>query len=59
MDRDYQMVNLSPGEFEFLQGCEGKATVGEILKKVDLDISAARALLEKQLIILTPDRAED
>ena len=59
LDRDYQMVNLSPGEFEFLQGCEGKTTVGEILKKVDLEISAARALLEKQLIILTPDRAED
>jgi len=54
LDKDYQMVNLSPEEFEFLQRCQGNATVGEILNQLDLDISIARALLEKQLVILTP-----
>ncbi len=56
LDRDYQMVNLSAAEFEFLQKCGTQETVGDILANLDLEISGARALLEKQLIILTPDR---
>jgi hypothetical protein len=62
---DYQIVNLSEAEFEFLQACdensteppplgEGEArTVGEILNGVQLGIEEVRSLLKQQLIMLT------
>ncbi|MGI2902356.1 class I SAM-dependent methyltransferase [Tolypothrix sp. VBCCA 56010] len=51
---DYQIINLSDSEFEFLQKCDRKATVGEILGSVELGIEGVRSLLEQQVILLTP-----
>lgn len=63
---DYQIVNLSEAEFEFLQACDdnytpptplgkrGARTVGEILSEVPLGLEGVRSLLKQQLIMLTP-----
>jgi hypothetical protein len=55
---DYQIVNLSEEEFEFLQACDANAeaqkTVGEILAGVKLGLEGVRSLLKQQLIMLTP-----
>ncbi len=55
---DYQLVNLSTAEFEFLQCCDvnpaSKRTVAEILANVDLDLEGVRSLQSQQLILLTP-----
>lgn len=55
---DYQIINLSPVEFEFLQQCDtnpaaGK-TVEDILSQVSLELAGVRSLLSQQLILLTP-----
>ena len=62
---DYQIVNLSEAEFEFLQACDanstvpdqkgegGARTVGEILSGVQLEVEGVRSLLNQQLIMLT------
>lgn len=58
-DYNYQIVNLSPAEFEFLKACEpadssnGKKTVAQILANVDLDLSGVRHLQKRQLILLS------
>jgi hypothetical protein len=63
---DYQIINLSEEEFEFLQVCDenstepaplakgGARTVGEILNGVQLGMEGVRSLLHQQLIMLTP-----
>ncbi len=51
---DYQIVNLSPIELEFLQNCEGKLTVAKILDKVQLELKEVRVLVEKQLLVCQP-----
>ncbi|HEY9873400.1 MAG TPA: class I SAM-dependent methyltransferase [Candidatus Obscuribacterales bacterium] len=55
---DYQIVNLSEAEFEFLQASDvnldGQRTVGEILAGVELELAGVRSLLHQQLIMLTP-----
>jgi len=51
---DYQIINLSGSEFEFLQKCDKKATVGEILGGVELGLDKVRSLLQQQVILLTP-----
>lgn len=55
---DYQIVNLSEAEFEFLQACDdntsGQKTVAEILKGIELGLSDVRSLLTQQIILLTP-----
>jgi SAM-dependent methyltransferase len=55
---DYQIVNLSEAEFEFLQACdvnsEKRRSVKEILAGVSLELEAVRSLLKQQLIMLTP-----
>ncbi|PSO55836.1 MAG: SAM-dependent methyltransferase [Cyanobacteria bacterium QH_10_48_56] len=55
---DYQIVNLSESEFEFIQACDANpargANVQDILAEVSLDLERVRALLDQQLIILTP-----
>ncbi len=53
---DYQIINLSEPEFEFLQACDGNfsQTVAEILPKVQIDLAGVRSLLSQQLILLTP-----
>ncbi len=50
---DYQIINLSVKEFEFLLHCDGKATVREILQGVELGLDAVRSLLQQQVIIFT------
>jgi 2-polyprenyl-3-methyl-5-hydroxy-6-metoxy-1,4-benzoquinol methylase len=51
---DYQIVNLSLTEFELMQKCDGKQTIGEILATGEFSLDQVRSLLEKQLLILTP-----
>ncbi|MDZ8088534.1 MAG: class I SAM-dependent methyltransferase [Nostoc sp. DedQUE12b] len=51
---DYQIVNLSVAEFEFMQRCDANATVAEILTNVELGLDGVRSLLQQQLILLTP-----
>lgn len=51
---DYQIVNLSVAEFEFMQNCDGKSTVAEILTTVQFDLDGVRSLLKLQMILLTP-----
>jgi len=56
---DYQIVNLSESEFEFLQACDANSdkrrTIGEILASVKLEEEGVRSILEQQLILLTPN----
>jgi len=52
---DYQIVNLSPTELEFMQSCNNDLTVAEILVTVQLDLDKVRELLNQQLILLTPN----
>ncbi|CBN57634.1 MULTISPECIES: class I SAM-dependent methyltransferase [Kamptonema] len=54
LDYNYEMVDLSTVEFEFLQACEGSRSVGEILADVDLEVEGVRSLVSKQLIWLIP-----
>jgi len=53
---DYQIINLSEPEFEFLQACDGNfsKTVAEILTNLQIDLAGVRSLLSQQLILLTP-----
>ncbi|BBD69948.1 type 11 methyltransferase [Nostoc commune NIES-4072] len=51
---DYQIVNLSVPEFEFMQKCDGSSTVVDILTGVQLGLDGVRTLLQQQLILLTP-----
>ncbi|MBW4667137.1 MAG: class I SAM-dependent methyltransferase [Cyanomargarita calcarea GSE-NOS-MK-12-04C] len=50
---DYQVINLSEAEVEFLQKCDGQATVGEILAGVDFEVDGVSKLLKQQVIMLT------
>ena len=55
---DYQIINLSEKEFDFIQACEANTTiqrtVGDILGSVKLGMEGVRSLLKQQLIMLTP-----
>ncbi|AFY44710.1 class I SAM-dependent methyltransferase [Nostoc sp. PCC 7107] len=51
---DYQIVNLSTAEFEFMQTCDGQATVGEILANVQFNLDGVRKLIQQQLVMLSP-----
>jgi SAM-dependent methyltransferase len=51
---DYQIVNLSVAELEFMQKCDGNSTVAEILAGVELGLDRVRTLGQQQLILLTP-----
>src|SRR4028119_2417571 len=55
LDYDYQLINLSEAEFEFLQACDANSappdqgetkTVGEILSGVQLGLEEVRSLLK-------------
>ncbi|MDJ0742324.1 MAG: class I SAM-dependent methyltransferase [Xenococcaceae cyanobacterium MO_167.B27] len=54
---DYQMINISEVELDFLQACdknlENQLTVKELLSNHDLDLAEVRSLQQKQLIILS------
>ncbi|MBN3924253.1 class I SAM-dependent methyltransferase [Nostoc sp. NMS4] len=51
---DYQIVNLSVAEFEFMQKCDYDSTVADILASVELGLDEVRRLVQQQLILLTP-----
>ena len=55
---DYQIVNLSDKEFQFLQACDANSvesrSVRQILSEVNLGLEGVRSLLNQQLIMLTP-----
>ncbi|MFB2834630.1 class I SAM-dependent methyltransferase [Floridanema evergladense] len=55
---DYQIVNLTEAEFQFLQACdentEKQQTLSEILLGMDFSLEKVRSLLQQQLILLTP-----
>jgi SAM-dependent methyltransferase len=51
---DYQIVNLSVAELEFMQKCDANLTVAEILAGVELGLDRVRTLGQQQLILLTP-----
>jgi SAM-dependent methyltransferase len=51
---DYQIVNLSTAEFEFMQKCNSKSTVAEILTTVEFGLDGVRNLMKQQMILLTP-----
>ncbi len=54
---EYQMVNLSDAEYEFMMACdrdqEQQLTVKKILANCDLNLEKVRSLYERQLIILS------
>lgn len=54
---DYQIVNLSEAEFEFLKACDAnreRRTVQEILTQTRLEVAQVRSLWNQHLIVLTP-----
>ncbi|BAY62786.1 type 11 methyltransferase [Calothrix brevissima NIES-22] len=51
---DYQIVNLSLAELEFLQRLNGNYTVAAILADVQINLDDVRKLVKQQLILLTP-----
>ncbi|MDX2244052.1 MAG: class I SAM-dependent methyltransferase [Leptolyngbyaceae cyanobacterium bins.302] len=57
-NEDYQIVHLSPDEFQLLQRCEAnqspQQTVQAILTELALSIESIRSLLNHRLILLTP-----
>lgn len=55
---EYQIVNLSDAEWQFLKACDDnqppQQTVEEILQQVPLGVEGVRSLLQQQLVLLTP-----
>ncbi|MCT7949475.1 class I SAM-dependent methyltransferase [Ancylothrix sp. C2] len=51
-DYNYQVVELSDGEFAFMQACDSNKTVEEILKQVTVELNEVRSLQNRQLILL-------
>lgn len=53
---DYQIVNLSEAEWQFLKLCDGNQhqTLAQILDQAPLSLETVRSLLKQQLIWLTP-----
>ncbi|WAL60134.1 class I SAM-dependent methyltransferase [Thermocoleostomius sinensis] len=54
---DYQIVNLSEAEWNFLKACDANQqgqTVAEILQTIDLELETVRLLWTQQLILLSP-----
>ncbi len=53
-NHDYQIVNLSDAEFDFMQECDAQKTVRDILTNVDLNLDDIRSLQKRQLVMLSP-----
>ncbi len=54
---DYQVVNLSQAEWQFLLACNQSPpnkTVEQILQQVDANLAEVRSLQRQQLLLLTP-----
>lgn len=57
LNEEYQIINLSEAEFQFLQACDinpDRKSIRNILASIPLDLSQVRELLAQRLIILTP-----
>ena len=54
LDRDYQPLSLSDPEFQFMQECDGRQTINEILEQTGGERQMVRDLLDRDLILLTP-----
>lgn len=58
LNYDYQPVQLSDAEFQFMQACDPitsqQLTVKKILSEVPLDLDGVRSLQQRQLIVLKP-----
>ncbi|MBD2345171.1 class I SAM-dependent methyltransferase [Anabaena subtropica] len=52
---DYQVINISTPQLEFLQKCDGNSTLAEILASVQLTLDEIRSLIKQQLVMLTPN----
>ncbi|MEM8806401.1 MAG: class I SAM-dependent methyltransferase [Cyanobacteria bacterium P01_G01_bin.38] len=53
---DYQLVNLSDPEYEFLKACEvaqGALSVRQLLAQTSIDLAGVRSLQHQQLILLS------
>lgn len=52
---DYQVINLSDDEFEFLKACDENETktVGEIISTTGTTLNQVRSMQRQQLILLT------
>lgn len=59
---DYQIINLSPAEFQFMQACEHnrqqRRSLQDILDGIDLGLDNVRLLQQQQLILLTSPQPE-
>ncbi|MBE9179246.1 methyltransferase domain-containing protein [Oculatella sp. LEGE 06141] len=58
---DYQIVNLSEAEWQFLKACDAnleRRSLQQILAAVPLDLAGVRSLLAQQLILLTPGTSD-
>lgn len=57
LDYDYQMVNVTEAEYDFMQACANNSQqqVGEIIAKSNLDLAGVRSLQARQLIVLSSD----
>ncbi|WP_353930817.1 class I SAM-dependent methyltransferase [Okeanomitos corallinicola TIOX110] len=51
---DYQIINLSDAEFEFMKSCDGDAKIADIIGQTELDLNGVRKLIKQQLLLLTP-----
>ncbi|MEO1400617.1 MAG: class I SAM-dependent methyltransferase [Cyanobacteria bacterium J06635_1] len=54
---DYQLVNLSDPEYEFLKACEvakGSLPIRQLLVQTSIDLAGVRSLQRQQLILLSP-----
>lgn len=53
---DYQVVNLSEAEWQFLKNCEQNQTksVQEILAATGLNLDGVRSLIQQQFVLITP-----
>ncbi|MBA4450026.1 class I SAM-dependent methyltransferase, partial [Cylindrospermopsis raciborskii CS-506_D] len=52
---DYQIINLSPQELEFMEKCNGSQAISQILVESQVDLAGVRKLIEQQLLILSPN----
>jgi SAM-dependent methyltransferase len=52
LDTDYRPVTLSDEEFRFLQACDGRSTVAEIDRAIELGLAGIRSLQSRQLLVL-------
>ncbi|TAE61631.1 MAG: class I SAM-dependent methyltransferase [Nostocales cyanobacterium] len=51
---DYQIINLSDAEFEFMQKCNGNAKIADLISQVELELNGVKKLIKQQLLLLTP-----